>query len=282
MSTTPPDVLTEEERKKPFSLPIDAVQVNHAVFQPRNLRDADTKAGSEEQVSTLLDDLERDGKLEEPITVWKWGGVWWCVDGEHRLKAYQQWKWNGEGKAGARRRRMPVDVVEGSLDEVLREADRENFKTKFNVPLERRMNRGWSWTKAEKEPMWIVEAARISKPSAYRQRKAYTDLRAQYPDLFTANEKGERGIDGMDWLRAMRVWEKQEAGKGDEKMKLIADFKRDILKGCAHRPKRHPEEFIEALCQAYPERQGRFLDLLAAKQAKRDRVGKAFEEGPIL
>ena len=130
--------------------------------------------------------------------------------------------------------------------------------------------------------MWIVEAARISKASAFRQQKAYRELQATRPELFTRNEAGERAIDGMDWPTAMRTWENPDANKGDEKMRLIREFKRDILRGCAHRPKRHPEEFIEALCQAYPERQGRFLDLLAAKQAKRDRLEKAFEEGSIL
>ncbi|MBU6481487.1 MAG: hypothetical protein KGS09_13195 [Nitrospirae bacterium] len=75
MSTTPPDVLTKQERYEEW-LPIDSIHVNESLFQPRNLHDTDTKTGSEAQIETMLKQLE-NGEVLDPIEVWKWQGRWW-------------------------------------------------------------------------------------------------------------------------------------------------------------------------------------------------------------
>jgi hypothetical protein len=174
MNATPPDVLTKDEQALEW-LPIETVQVNEDVFQPRNLRDTQTKAESDAQVAVLLDDLENDGVLDK-ITVWKWQGHWWCVDGFHRLMAYRHWQAKGTGKAGRKRSRIPVKVVEGSLKDVRGEADKENFKTKLNVPLVERSNTAWEWTKLGHDTAWIVEHARVSRRTAFYMKSTLARL----------------------------------------------------------------------------------------------------------
>jgi hypothetical protein len=76
--------------------PVD-VQTNIQLFQPRMLTHGGHVVDAK-HVKKLSKRIGTQGELD-PILVVKLGSAWVCVDGHHRLEAYEQRKWDGTIKA---------------------------------------------------------------------------------------------------------------------------------------------------------------------------------------
>ncbi|HSE58735.1 MAG TPA: ParB/RepB/Spo0J family partition protein, partial [Nitrospiraceae bacterium] len=171
-----PDGLTEEERSL-RRLPIASLRTMPSVFQPRV--EGMGTAGTAECLEALKDALEKQGSLD-PVKVWKRGGIWWVVDGHHRLAVYQ----DAASAENSRRTTVPVKVLEGSLDEVLREAWGENSKYKFNLSAEDRAEMAWREVLLEKlSAKEISKAALVSERLVFTMRAGLKELRERFPDV---------------------------------------------------------------------------------------------------
>ncbi|ACA19286.1 hypothetical protein M446_4957 [Methylobacterium sp. 4-46] len=124
----------------PEALRLDQIRVAEQVFQPRvgrgNLLD-DTHF-----VPVLVEELRRNqGRPLEAVLVTAIGPDFFCVDGHHRLAAYEQFGWTEP---------VPVRVFEGSLVEAFVQSWTENRRPKLSPSRSDRTEWAWRLVQLEK------------------------------------------------------------------------------------------------------------------------------------
>lgn len=188
---------TEETLRR---LLIAEVQVCPDVFQPR--QNVTETAEHGKHLAELIRSLQVLKALK-PIAVLKINNVGWvCIDGFHRLSAYQD--------AKGRRTHIPVTVFRGSVDEAYRFSIAENTPDKLNMTLADKREAAWKmvllnhFTQPE-----ISEAAGVSSSTVDRMRRDLATVRAKWPSMewesrtwvnvkwTIRNDRGEREGESM-------------------------------------------------------------------------------------
>ncbi len=114
-------------------LPTRDVRTVEALFQPRQLEEGAAQSG--QHLEELKRALQARGRLD-PITVFKIGGEWVCIDGHHRLEAYRQ--------AGRKRlTHIPIKIFTGSLEEALCFSIAANAPDKLNLSRADKYEAAW-------------------------------------------------------------------------------------------------------------------------------------------
>lgn len=230
-----PDELTEEERGL-RSLPITLIQTMPSVFQPRvhgtgNLAAAET-------MEVLKSALEKKGNLK-PVKVWKRGGIWWLVDGHHRLKVYQE----AEGRT-----LIPVKILRGSLDEVLRDARQENGEHKNNLTREDRAEIAWQEVlRGRLSVKEIVEDSLIGERTVHRMKATLRRLQECDP-----RQKWE-GWTWADVLRHKKELVGTHTPNGQWEARQISELQDRVVSVLKTFPKDKPFWVGKALWRAYGE-----------------------------
>ena len=111
---------------------------------------------------------ETDETTFVPITVYWIGKTWCCIDGHHRLKAYQ-----AERKMWST---VPVQVFSGTLDSAIGRALEGNSKDK--LPMQRQEKSGAAWrlvvgTSLSKAIQAQASGVSESQIALMRRTKAY-------------------------------------------------------------------------------------------------------------
>lgn len=162
------DTLTENERGL-RRLPIAEIQTEEALFQPRQFDGETAKSGA--HLGELVRVLNARGALA-PIAVLKAGGLWYCVDGHHRLEAYRSKAAEHKGR-GKRLTYIPVRVLSGTLSDALDASVEENAQDKLNMTKDEKLEAAW-----QRVVLGVGSAGRISEVTTISERTIATMRRA--------------------------------------------------------------------------------------------------------
>ena len=174
-----------EPKVKPKYLALDEIVTATDVFQHRSGH----MAQSEAHVVNLMKVLERNDEVTfSPITVYWIGKAWCCIDGHHRIKAYE---------AVNSVYKIPVRVFSGTLDSAIGQALAGNSKDK--LPMQREEKSGAAWrlvvgTSLSKNAQ--ARASGVSESQIALMRRTKTDLIRKGLGL---NELAD-----MPWYKAMQ------------------------------------------------------------------------------
>ena len=220
--------LTESEETL-RRLPIAEVHTFPDVFQPRQHVTETTEHGK--HLAELIRSLQVQKALK-PIAVLKINTVGWvCIDGFHRLTAYQD--------AKGRRTHIPVVVFRGSVDDALRFSIAENTPDKLNMSLADKREAAFKMVLLDRytQPA-ISEATGVSGSTVDRMRRDLTTVRKKWPG--TAWET-------RTWVNVKWAHRNDREGnpmRHDQRAQYIAVVLTTHLKGTA---KDTPDVFAEGL-----------------------------------
>jgi ParB-like chromosome segregation protein Spo0J len=158
----------------PEALPTAAIVTLENVFQHRT--DIGAEMAREQHVKQLATALKQkppESRSLDPILVKRLEDLWVCIDGHHRLAAYKM--------AGITT--APVQVLEGSVDDAIRTAARENTKDKLSFTKRDRMNLAWRLTTQS-----IGSKREVAEESGASQSQVAT-MRRMRKDIEYAGEK---------------------------------------------------------------------------------------------
>lgn len=156
-----------------------------AVFQHRS----GNQSGSESHIDGLRRAIERsNGRPLDPITVFWVGDAWCCLDGHHRLDAYEEANY---------RNAIPVRPFEGSLEAAIAFALRSNSKDKLAMSSAEKSNGAWRLVIATGlSKSAIAEAGRVSERTVASMREAMRKLSEHHPGV---------ALDALAWWQARRI-----------------------------------------------------------------------------
>lgn len=259
-----PDEITEEERGL-RRLPITALHTMPSVFQPRI--DGMGAIGTAECLDALRHALEKQGSLD-PVKVWKRGGTWWVIDGHHRLQVYQE----ASQREQSRRTTVPVKVLEGTLEGVLKESWGENAKYKYNVTAEDRAEAAWRHVLLGKLSIReISKASLVSERTVSTMRAGLKELRQRYPDVkwetwaWRKIKEGKRKLFGEHTSRGA-AWEAKK--RRELRESAVKAFSGDLG--------RYPRLCAEATREAYGEIADRYGDEIRAAKERQQAQAKDY------
>lgn len=158
----------------PVSLPIDQINLESSLFQPRYDSIAFAPGRSERHI-TQLASSPRAGHELDPVKVVALGDRWFLVDGHHRLDAYRTAGWT---------KPVPVTVLQSDttgdarIDWAIRESVRDNHKSKLPMSETDKMDAAWSGT-VRRDSLSISKTAAaygVSERSAANMRKTLKEL----------------------------------------------------------------------------------------------------------
>lgn len=120
-----------EPEIKPECLALDMMTTVPKVFQHRS----GNLIASDAHVTILKKALERhDAVVFSPVTICWIGHTWCCIDGHHRLKAYESVR---------KMCVIPVQVFSGTLDEAIGHALAANSKDKLPMQVREKSEAAW-------------------------------------------------------------------------------------------------------------------------------------------
>ncbi|QOJ34413.1 MAG: ParB N-terminal domain-containing protein [Nitrospira sp.] len=216
-------------------LPIHDVRTVEALFQPRQLEEGTAQSG--QHLEELKRALQARSRLD-PITVFKIGGEWVCIDGHHRLEAYRQ--------AGRKRlTHIPVKIFIGSLEEALCFSIAANAPDKLNLSRADKYEAAWRLVLLGRfSASQISRTSTVSERTVHNMRNNLQRLRHEYPAL-----KGEE----WTWQNVKEVFR----GVGSEYGEHWEETKaKEIANELARRfhgvPAKRPRVFAKALYQYDP------------------------------
>lgn len=218
------------------------------VFQHRR----PAKHESEAHIRELAD----AAKVEDldPMAVWWDGKSWTLIDGHHRAQAYIM--------AGKGTKPVPVDVFEGSLEDAVTRAAKENTKPKMRMSPSEKSNAAWRLVVMLPGMSKSAQAkgAAVSERLVAFMRQAKATLERQ--------GRSPSDLAGMTWENARRVargedaddWSPEEEEKRVEKMALAL---RKVLGATAER---QPGIFWKAIEVYSPQLARALADDLAQRR----------------
>jgi hypothetical protein len=167
------------------TLPRAQVKTIPVVFQVRDPNEAD----SANHIAELAAAIKAQGSVD-PISVWWSGAAWVCVDGHHRLRAYDE--------AGVDDIRVKVE--HGSPQDMLMLASIENKKNRLHMRATEKAESAWRLT-------CLPEADRPSKAATVASTGTSDGLvgkqRRIYRELIKDHGFDEHALLDMSWRVAL-------------------------------------------------------------------------------
>lgn len=228
------DPLTDNERKL-RRLPIRDIKTLEEIFQPRQLEE---QAASGKHIGELRRILQNRVPLD-PITVMKIGGEWFCIDGHHRLQAYQQ-----EQQGGSRKTHLPIKVFRGTLEEALQTSIKVNAPDKLNLTKEDKLEGAWKLVLlGGLSVSQTAKTASVSEKTIHRMRHGLKTVREKHPsapvETFTWEQVKHILLNGEPKKEPPQGWE-------DAKARELAKSLAKTFNGV---PKQCPRIFALGLCK---------------------------------
>ena len=151
-----------EQEARSIEVMPGAVETRTELFQPRMLTHGGRVVDAK-HVKKLVKRIGNVGAELEPVVVVKLNGRWVCVDGHHRLEAYDQLNWE-----------VPIKAIwfEGTVREAVAESLRLNEVDKLEMSLQDNYEQAWQRTvlrwgsKAE-----VVKATNVSATLVAHMRR---------------------------------------------------------------------------------------------------------------
>lgn len=183
----------------PRSLHLSAILTAQELFQFRTPTDVESRQHIHEMSRSV-----HDGKPLDAVMVW-WGGRgWYCIDGHHRLVAYEMGNWDKSIP-------VPVTTFRGSPVQAMLRALRSNAPGKLTMSKQQKIQAAWelviTTTAAEASADAIARASTISERYIFSMRKVKKTLLERDPS---------RDITGLSWPKA-----KAEAASEDATLEEI-------------------------------------------------------------
>lgn len=169
----------------PRALHLSAIRTAPELFQFRTPTDVESRQHTHEMSRSV-----NDGKALDAILVW-WGGQgWYCIDGHHRLEAYEMGNWDESIP-------VPVSTYKGSPVQAMLRALRSNAPGKLVMSKQQKVQAAWelvtTTTAQEASADAIARASTISERYVFAMRKAKKTLLERDP---------LRDITAMPWPKA--------------------------------------------------------------------------------
>lgn len=179
-------------QEKPEALKRADIATVPSVFQHRS-----GNLASEAHVDELAKSLLRKGPAGAnlgKVTVFWIGDRWACLDGHHRLEAYEKAKYQDS---------IPVSVFSGTLNEAIAAAVRYNSKDKLPMRTQEKANAAWRLTLLGEglSKAQVALSANVSERLVGYMRKTLKTLRDN-PELL----KGE-ALGDLTWQKARTLAE---------------------------------------------------------------------------
>ena len=179
----------------PEALTLGSIKSNPDLFQFRN----PPASASRAHIAALAKQL-RDGQPLEDVDVWWGGDGWYCIDGHHRLDAYQRGNWPPD-------KPVPVCIFRGSLTKAMLAAGFRNTPDKLPMHKSEKTQAAWefvaSTAPAAEKAGDIAKAYGVSVRMVRFMRRVHRWLGENRPT---------EDPSGMAWEAARRTY----AGEDDE------------------------------------------------------------------
>ncbi|WP_460273933.1 hypothetical protein [Celeribacter sp. ULVN23_4] len=191
--------------KVPRSLPLDALHVEPAVFQPREI------GLDQERVKEISEGLN-GGALDERVHIWWSGKRWIVIDGHHRHAAYMLLR-----ETSGETLKVPVEAhPQFSLGEAMGAAAKINSRDRVRITREEKGNNAWRLVcLGEGSIAEQAEWSGASKAQISIMRKTFESLRERRIKAPTMIDRG------WDWSR--------QIAKGDSPR----EFTEEVQEGMA-------------------------------------------------
>jgi len=205
------------------------------VFQHRSTSEDDYDR--EQHLKHLNNALVRmqEGEKElDPILVMQVDYFWLCIDGHHRLAAYN----------ACRVEEVPVKIFTGSVDEAIEVAGAENLKAKLSLNQRDRRNVAWKLTTAEiGSKRSVVEKSGVSDGTVAKMRRLRKEL----------IEKGFKPEE-LDWVQAQDANEGRLGERGGDEWQdqMIEAFENKLKKAFGKHVHRNRTFISTAVYNLYP------------------------------
>lgn len=237
---------------KPRMLEVKAIGFADRVMQPR-MTDQNVLA-SKQQVETLMEAIRNaEGHLIEAVVIWWSGKRWICIDGHHRLIAYQH-------LAKAEKKplvveKVRVEVFEGDLNAAIARAVELNSRAKLPMLRHERIERAWKLV-AMADPALSIKQTSIITGVSIAQVKI---MRAKREDMQAAiNRDEEAHADDplqvgpkwpleMTWKEALAIGKPHQVVDEDWLEKLARGHALRIFKACGSKLASNPSVAAMAL-----------------------------------
>ncbi|MBC2731430.1 ParB/RepB/Spo0J family partition protein [Thiobacillus sp.] len=196
--------------------------------------------------------VQRKGEALGRLLVYWVGDGWVCVDGHHRLAAYQQ-----RGLED-----VPVEVFTGELHEAVKQALLRNTEDKLPVEERERAAAAWglvtTWPGAYSKSE-IAEMAGVSTSAVGNMRRVFEQLIAERPHL---------DLSSLTWRQAREFAKGNEAQSCEDEDAQIAAIRDKLIRACGPTLSKRPDLLARALGEIDEDLPGALRDAIAAMEAE--------------
>lgn len=187
------------------SLALKDIHLRPDVFQHRRCGHVDSDVHANE----LAKSLQRNPKQPlAPIVIYWIGDGWCCIDGHHRLEAYQRVKYKDK---------VPVKIFKGDLDNAIAEACRGNSRDKLPMRAHEKSEAAWRLVISTKLPKAVIaNASNRSERLVGYMREARLVLLKSNPNI---------PLDSLKWVDALALSKGKELSEdewGDDAIEVKA------------------------------------------------------------
>lgn len=213
--------------------------------------------------------MERKGGALGRLLVYWAGDGWVCIDGHHRLAAYQRKKLQA----------VPVEAFTGPLHEAVKQALMRNNEAKLPMEERERTEAAWdlvaAWD-AEFSKSEIADTAGVSTSVVGNMRRIRGLLQAEHP---------RHDLSDLTW------WQARELAKGSEPLpsdggdeKRTAAIRDKLIKAFGHTLSKRPDLLAAALRDLDEDLPGALREAIEdmdAKNAEWETEGNPAGGGPL-
>lgn len=219
-----------EPKERPQYLSLRRIGLCKPVFQHRHPEQHTSEAHIKELAKAPL-----HGKDLDPITVWWDGKSWVCIDGHHRIAAYQF--------AQKGHHDVPVEFFSGTLEQAVAKAAEGNTHDKLPMSPREKTETAWRLTIADTSfsKAKVAELSGASDGTVASMRRVKATLLQQAP---------RRDLSELSWGKARML----AAGQSDEEIdwedkieKEAQEFAKILAKHLGKRGHQRREAFARAL-----------------------------------
>lgn len=234
--------------KTPRTLPADAIVTLPEVFQPRDSMDI-------QLVGELAGSI-RAGRTVAPLLV-TWAPAedgsecWVVIDGHHRLLAYY--------KAG--RKRVPVEVFKGTVEEAMRQGVQLNGANKARLSPQARSEAAWRRV-CERAKGGAMDTLKSISQDTGASIRTVKSMSAAYQEIW---DNGA-GTDPACWTWAAVLFRNRVGGaasmqEAEKAQQRAESLKATLLRG-GFKPSQHIPALVEALALIDPALPNRVADAI--------------------